>query len=275
MDKKIVIPGDFLSDDVKNANDGTYVEDGKVFAAVYGLASLKNNVKVVPLSGKYIPKRGDIVIATITVVTRSNWIADIRSPYEGLLHISEYPKRIDNDAMAKYINVGESVMALVKDIDPSMKVELTLNDRRLRLIDDGRIIEVAPSNVPRLIGRSGSMITLLKDNTNCNVFVGQNGRIWITGKESDLDFAEKVILKIDNESHVSGLTERITRFLKEERGENIEESGNEPEPEPEIKEEEIETDEEVEEIEAIPAEEETMEEDTSEGILDDLLGDEE
>ena len=273
MDKKIVIPGDFLSDDVKNANDGTYVEDGKVFAAVYGLASLKNNVKVVPLSGKYIPKRGDIVIATITVVTRSNWIADIRSPYEGLLHISEYPKRIDNDAMAKYINVGESVMALVKDIDPSMKVELTLNDRRLRLIDDGRVIEVAPSNVPRLIGRSGSMITLLKDNTNCNVFVGQNGRIWITGKESDLDFAEKTILKINNESHVSGLTERITRFLKEERGENIEESGNEPEPE--IKEEEIETDEEVEEIEAIPAEEETMEEDTSEGILDDLLGDEE
>lgn len=270
MDKKIVIPGDFLSDDVKNANEGTYVEDGKVFAAVYGLASLKNNIKVVPLSGKYIPKRGDMVVAIVSEVTFSNWITDIRSPYEGLLHISEFPKRIENDAMARHINVGESVMALVKDVDPTMKVELTLNDRRLRRIDEGRIIQVAPSKVPRLIGRNGSMITLLKNNTNCNVFVGQNGRIWITGKEKDMDFAEKVILKIENESHVSGLTERITRFLKEEKGENI----GEPEyiPEPEIIEEDIET-ETIEDTEDIPLEEETEEDDTQEGILDELLGD--
>lgn len=275
MDKKLVIPGDFLSDDVKNANDGTtYVEDGKVFAAVYGLASVKNNVKVVPLSGKYIPKRGDIVVATISEVTRSNWIADIRSPYDGLLHISEYPKRIDNDDMAKHIGVGESVMALVKEVDPSMKVELTLSDRRLRRIDDGRIIEVAPSNVSRMIGRSGSMIALLKNNTNCNVFVGQNGRIWITGKENGLDLAEKTILKIDNESHISGLTERITKFLKEEKGEKVEEPKKKSEPEPEIK-EEIETEEQAEEVKDLPEEEKTIEEDTSEAILDDLLGDEE
>lgn len=275
MDKKLVIPGDFLSDDVKNANDGTtYVEDGKVFAAVYGLASVKNNVKVVPLSGKYIPKRGDIVVATISEVTRSNWIADIRSPYDGLLHISEYPKRIDNDDMANHIGVGESVMALVKDVDPSMKVELTLSDRRLRRIDDGRIIEVAPSNVSRMIGRSGSMIALLKNNTNCNVFVGQNGRIWITGKESGLDLAEKTILKIDNESHISGLTERITKFLKEEKGEKVAEPKKKSESEPEIK-EEIETEEQAEEVKDLPEEEKTIEEDTSETIFDDLLGDEE
>lgn len=275
MDKKLVIPGDFLSDDVKNANDGTtYVEDGKVFAAVYGLASVKNNVKVVPLSGKYIPKRGDIVVATISEVTRSNWIADIRSPYDGLLHISEYPKRIDNDDMANHIGVGESVMALVKEVDPSMKVELTLSDRRLRRIDDGRIIEVAPSNVSRMIGRSGSMIALLKSNTNCNVFVGQNGRIWITGKESGLDLAEKTILKIDNESHISGLTERITKFLKEEKGEKIEEPEKKSKSEPEIK-EEIKTEEQAEEVKDLPEEEKTIEEDTSEAILDDLLGDEE
>ena len=273
MEKKLVIPGDFLSDDVKNANDGTtYVEGGKVFAAVYGLASLKNNIRVVPISGKYIPKRGDIVVATISEVTRSNWIADIRSPYDGLLHISEYPQRIDNDEMAKHLNVGETVLALVKDVDPSMKVELTLNDRRLRRVDEGRIIKVTPSNVPRIIGRSGSMIALLKDNTNCNVFVGQNGRIWITGKESDLDFAEKAIIKIDTESHLSGLTKRITQFLKEERGEIYEESGEETEPE--IKEEEIETDEDVEEIEDV-LEDENSEEETSEELLDGLLDEEE
>jgi len=41
MDKKLVIPGDFLSDDVKLADEGTYIEDGKVFSSVFGIASLK------------------------------------------------------------------------------------------------------------------------------------------------------------------------------------------------------------------------------------------
>jgi len=35
MDKKLVIPGDFLSDDVKLADEGTYTEDGKVFSSVF------------------------------------------------------------------------------------------------------------------------------------------------------------------------------------------------------------------------------------------------
>ncbi|MCZ7384821.1 MAG: RNA-binding protein, partial [Candidatus Methanoperedens sp.] len=55
MDKKLVIPGEFLSDDVNLADEGTYVEEGKVFSSVFGIASLKNHVRVVPLSGKYIP----------------------------------------------------------------------------------------------------------------------------------------------------------------------------------------------------------------------------
>src|SRR5660398_172495 len=62
MDKKLVIPGEFLSDDIKLADEGTYVEDGKVFSSVFGIASLKNHVKVVPLSGTYIPRQGDLII---------------------------------------------------------------------------------------------------------------------------------------------------------------------------------------------------------------------
>ena len=223
MEKKLVIPGDFLSDDVKLADEGTYVEDGKVFSSVFGIASLKNQIKVVPLSGKYIPRQGDLVIGIITEVSFSNWIVDIRSPYEGLLHISEFPRRIDNSEMSKYLKVGDSIMTLVKDVDPSMKVELTLNDQRLRQIKDGRVIEVTPSKVPRLIGRSGSMIAMLKNETNCNIFIGQNGRVWLTGKDKNLDLAVRTIQKIEKESHIPGLTDRIVKFLKEEKGIPIQE----------------------------------------------------
>jgi len=262
MDKKLVIPGEFLSDDVNLADEGTYVEDGKVFSSVFGIASLKNHIRVVPLSGKYIPRPGDLVIGIITEVSFSNWIVDIRSPYDGLLHISEFPRRIESQDMSKYLTVGDSIMTLVRDVDPSMKVELTLNDQRLRQIKEGRIIEVTPSKVPRLIGRSGSMIAMLKNETNCNIFVGQNGRIWMTGKDKDLELAVKAISKIDRESHISGLTDRMIKFLKEEKSKQGKEPGKEVEKE-EIKIEEV-----VEEEK--PAE---HEEEKSGGILDELLGD--
>lgn len=262
MDKKLVIPGEFLSDDVNLADEGTYVEDGKVFSSVFGVASLKNRIRVVPLSGKYIPRPGDLIIGIITEVSFSNWIVDTRSPYEGLLHISEFPRRIENADMSKYLTVGDSIMALVKDVDANMKVELTLNDQRSRQIKEGRIIEVTPSKVPRLIGKSGSMIAMLKNETKCNIFIGQNGRIWLTGRDKDLDLAVKAISKIERESHTSGLTDRIIKFLKEEKGMHVKE------PEKEVEKEEIKIKEEVEEEKPVEHEEKK-----SGGILDELLGD--
>jgi exosome complex component RRP4 len=283
MDKKLVIPGEFLSDDVNLADEGTYVEEGKVFSSVFGIASLKNHVRVVPLSGKYIPRPGDMIIGIITEVSFSNWIVDIRSPYEGLLHISEYPRRIENTDMSKYLKVGDAIITLVTDVDPSMKVELTLNDQRLRQIKEGRIIDVTPSKVPRLIGRSGSMIAMLKNETNCNIFIGQNGRVWITGKDKDLELAVKAILKIERESHVSGLTDRLTRFLKEEKDKKEKKPGKERVDKEETRiedktEEKIEekTEENVEAVEEEkqPQVHEKAEEKKSGGILDELLGDE-
>ncbi len=264
MDKKLVIPGEFLSDDANLADEGTYVEDGKVFSSVFGIASFKNRIRVVPLSGKYIPRPGDMIIGIVTEVSFSNWIVDIRSPYEGLLHISEFPRRIENQEMSRYLTVGDSIMTLVSDVDPNMKVELTLNDQRLRQIKEGRIIEVTPSKVPRFIGRSGSMIAMLKNETNCNIFIGQNGRIWMTGKDKDMELAVKAISKIEKESHISGLTDRIVKFLKEEK------STPGKEPEKEVEKEELKLEEVVEEEKPL---EEVVEEEKSGGILDELLGD--
>ncbi len=254
MDKKLVIPGDFLSDDVKLADEGTYVENGKVFSSVFGIASFKNHIKVTSLSGKYIPKPGDMIIGVIKEIAFSNWIVDIRSPYEGLLHISETPRRIESADMPKYLNIGDSIVTLVKDVDANMKVELTVNDQRLKQIKEGRVIEVTPSKVPRLIGRGGSMIAMLKNETGCNIFIGQNGRVWITGRDKGMDLAARAILKIERETHISGLTDRITRFLKEQKGEKPKEK----EPVIEEKREFL--------------EEEKVEEKRPGGILDELLG---
>jgi exosome complex component RRP4 len=217
LDRNVVIPGDLLSEEFQKAGEGTYVEDGKVYSLLYGLANYRDKINVIPLAGKYIPSRGDTVVGVVKDITFSNWIIDINSPYEGLLHISAYPKRIEINEMAKYLRIGSSVMVRVKDVDSTMKVELTLNDRRLGTLKTGRIIEISHTRVPRLIGKGGSMISMLKKELNCNIFVGQNGRIWVNGNETDMNLALKTIHIIEKEAHTSGLTDRIVEFLKSEK----------------------------------------------------------
>jgi len=218
MDRKVVVPGDLLSEEAKRSGEGTYVKNGGVYSLLYGLANFRDKINVIPLAGKYIPGPGDNVIGVVKDITFSNWIVDINSPYDGLLHISEFPIRIESDEMSKYLRIGSSIMTRVADVDPTMKVELTLNDKKLGQIKAGQVIEISHTRVPRLIGKGGSMISMLKKEVNCNIFVGQNGRIWIHGGTEDMDLALKTITLIEREAHTNGLTDRIVGFLKKEKG---------------------------------------------------------
>lgn len=214
MNKKLVIPGQFLSTNVKKAGSGTYVNDGKVYSLLYGILNDKRQINVLPFSGKYVPSRNDLVIGTVIVVTPSNWIFELNCAYDGLLHVSEFPRRIESSQMKGVMNVGDSAIIRIKDVNPAMKVEITMRERGLRVINDGRVIEIMPTKVPRLIGHSGSMISMLKKETNCEIFVGQNGRVWINGKDNDMDKLGKAIDLISNNSNASGLTEIVFDFLK-------------------------------------------------------------
>ena len=217
MDRKVVIPGDLLSEDVTKSGEGTYVKDARVYSLLYGLANYRDKINVIPLAGKYVPAPGDNVIGVVKDITFSNWMVDINSPYDGLLHISEFPKRIEPDEMSKYLRIGSSITTRVKDVDSTMKVELTFSDRKLGIIKTGRIIEISHTRVPRLIGKGGSMISMLKKELNCSIFVGQNGRIWINGSSKDMDLALRTILLIEKEAHTNGLTDRIVEYLKKEK----------------------------------------------------------
>jgi exosome complex component RRP4 len=119
--------------------------------------------------------------------------------------------------MSEVLDVGDSIILRVKDVDSSMKVELALRDSNFHKLKTGQIIEVEPVKVPRVIGHGGSMISMLKKETNCSIFVGQNGRIWIDGRDDDVELLSKALRKIEAEAQRSGLTDRIYNFLKNER----------------------------------------------------------
>jgi exosome complex component RRP4 len=71
------------------------------------------------------------------------------------------------------------------------------------------------------------MISMIKQETNCQVILGLNGVILVTGKTpEDEELAITAIRKIEQESHTSGLTDRITQLLKESKV-TVEEPKNE------------------------------------------------
>jgi exosome complex component RRP4 len=75
------------------------------------------------------------------------------------------------------------------------------------------------------------MISMIKQVTGCQIILGVNGVVLVTGKNpEDEELAIMAIQKIEAESHTSGLTDRITQLLKEEKSKtesNLEEETNE------------------------------------------------
>jgi exosome complex component RRP4 len=213
--REIVMPGDLLEGDKLKPGAGTYISEGKIYAALLGIKSVKSNyVNIIPLSGRYIPAVGDSVIGKVEDIGPSNWLIDINSPYPAPLHVNEVPWRVEFGDTARYMNVGDVILAKVLMVDETMRVQVTMKDQGLRKLQGGQIIEISPSKVPRVIGKSGSMIQMIKGYTNCRIFVGQNGRIWLDGEVDNILHAIKAIQTIEEDAHSYGLTEKVKAYLE-------------------------------------------------------------
>lgn len=216
-EREIVIPSQLLGDAEKfKAGSGTFVEKGKIYSQTLGILSKKSGfINVTPLKGRYAPKVDDFVIGIVEEPLSSIWLVDIKGPYPALLHVNEVPWDVEFNETEKYLNKGDCIMAKVYQVNLEKKVQITLNDRNLYKIKGGHIIDVEPSKVPRIIGKKGSMISLLKKYTRCRMFIGQNGRIWVDGDEDGIAKVVKAVKKIQKEALSYGLTDKIEKMLKE------------------------------------------------------------
>jgi exosome complex component RRP4 len=213
--REIVVPGELLDPGKLRPGSGTYVSDGKIYASQLGIKSTKSNyVNVIPLGGRYIPVTGDNVIGKVIDIGPSNWLIDINSPYPAPLHVNEVPWRVEFGDTARYLNVGDTILAKVLMVDETKRVQVTMKDQGLRKLLGGQIIDISHSKVPRVIGKSGSMIQLIKSHTNCRIFVGQNGRIWLDGDIENIVLAIRAIRMIDEGAQTLRLTERVKEYLE-------------------------------------------------------------
>jgi len=222
--RQVVTPGDLLAENDYINGENTYRENGKIYATRVGLCDHDDKrIYVVALKAFYVPMVGDTILGKVLEVTLGGWLVDIRAPYLAMLRASdalERPVRPQKDDLPSLFDVGDMMIAKIVAYDRTRDPLLTVLERGLGKITRGQIIEITPTKIPRVIGKKGSMITTIKDLTGCQIMIGQNGRIVISGKSpEDEQLAIMAIRKIEEEAHKTGLTDRITELLKKEKGE--------------------------------------------------------
>ena len=217
--RKITIPGEVLaSGEDYLPGEGTEKRGNDVIAVRYGLLEETNKLfKVIPLSGVYSPRRGNVVIGRVENITFNGWVMDIGTPQTAFIPISETPRYVDKNGLDEVLDIGDMVVAKINEIT-KRGVDLTIKMRGLGRIEKGITFEINSNKVPRVIGKEGSMISVIKNETGCEITVGQNGIIWIQGKNvEDELFAKKSILFIVEKSFVDGLTEEVKNWFEKNR----------------------------------------------------------
>lgn len=220
-EREIVIPGEIIKsgEDIL-PGEGTKREGKNIVAVKFGLKDEQDRlVKVIPLSGIYVPRRGNLVIGRVSDISFNGWMMDINAPYNSFLPLMECPRFFRTDDLSEYFDIGDMIACKIESIKRK-GVDLTIKGKGLGKLEGGMIIAINSNKVPRVIGKEGSMIKIIKDATGCDITVGQNGIVWVRGEKVDNELlAKESIFFIANHSFINGLTDKVKEFLDNKLGE--------------------------------------------------------
>jgi exosome complex component RRP4 len=216
--RRYVIPGDKIVEGnykplMNVIKSGDFLISTRIGIAEAG----KDGVKVIPLSGVYIPRVNDLVIGKVIDRSSLSWDIDINScffahlPAQDVFGRDFSPAR---DDMGRQLNIGDLIIARIVSFDRTRDPMLTVQDKDLGKIPYGEFIKISPTRVPRLIGKRGSMIQTIEQATQTRVIIGQNGIVVVTGRDNEgLSLAVKAIKMVEEESHTTNLTQRVKSLL--------------------------------------------------------------
>ncbi|MBI3842799.1 MAG: RNA-binding protein [Thaumarchaeota archaeon] len=223
--RRYVIPGDVITTGPLRPEQNVYQDGDRIISTSVGISEIYDNaVRVIPLSGMYIPKNNDLVIGKVIGHSSLSWEFEINSCFVGFLPAQDVFGRDyspTKDELKARLDKGDLVVARIANFDRSRDPLLTIQDRDLGKIESGELIEIAPSKVPRLIGKRGSMIQTIELATKAMITIGQNG--WVVVSCDDpvgLLKAIQAVKMVDAQAHTPNLTERVKSMLGVELGEN-------------------------------------------------------
>ncbi len=213
-EREFVVPGEKLVESMDYLpGKNCYRRGDSIFAMKIGFLSVSGRVvSVVALNEVYVAKAGDMIIGEVKEIQSNGWVIDIGSTTEAFLPLSGVKEFIDTTKtdLSKYYTVGDVLYAKISSSGFN-SIHISMDDSRARKFRTGRIIKFNAAKVPRLIGKQGSMISLIKTRTGCRISVGQNGIVWLEGDNENK--ALEAIKLVEDNAHVEGLTDRVSAFL--------------------------------------------------------------
>jgi len=217
--RKYVIPGDVITSGPYRPEQNVILDGERIIATAIGISEIYDDtVRVISLTGKYVPKINDLVVAKVLSHSSLSWELDINSSYVGFLPAADVFGR-DFSAHADELNSklkkGDLVVARIANSDRSRDPLLTISDRELGKIESGELVKISPSKVARLIGKRGTMIQTIEMATGAIITIGQNGWIVVSCENSDgLLKAIKAIQMVEEQTHIANLTDRVKSMLE-------------------------------------------------------------
>lgn len=215
--RKYVIPGELVSEGKYKQSLNVFRVEGKYYSTRVGMAEITpDSVRVIPLTGPYIPRVDDLVIGKIVDYSAFAWEVDINScfyaylPAQNVFGRDYSPAR--NELTQKFA-VGDLIAAKVMAFDRTRDPLLSLSGPGLGKIRQGEVVKISPTKVPRVIGKKGSMIRAVEMGTNCRLTVAQNGLIVISGPTEGILKAISALRLIEKEAHVADLTQKVQTLL--------------------------------------------------------------
>ena len=196
--RRIVLPGEQISEKplrVENA----FTEGSSSYSKILGLYETSDR-EVVPLEGAWEPHIDDMVVGIISESRNKVYGVDLSYFKRSILVTSKFDRY-------EFV-YGDIIEAVIKDIEGNKTIILS----EPKLLKGGMLLKIKPAKVPRVIGKQNTMVRQIMDSTESQIVIGVNGIIWINGGNAAL--AIEAILRIENEAHVPGLTERIKRMLE-------------------------------------------------------------
>ena len=218
--KRYVLPGDTITTAPLRLHGNVTLDGKRILSTAIGLSDVSyDSVRVIPLSGVYLPKVDDLVIGLIKYIHGNSWFADINSCYEGMLLAKDVFGRGSNPGLSDMkarLHKSDLILARIANFDRTREPLLSIAGQNLGKIDSGELIKISPTKVPRLIGKHGSMIQTIEAATNANITIGQNGLVIL--KSDNSVGLKKAVISIKNMTTTlddSNLEEKIQSILDE------------------------------------------------------------
>ncbi len=240
LKRRFVIPGEVVAHGSLRAETNVMRVGDKIVSTRVGMAEIAHDaVRVVPLSGPYIPRIDDLVVGKVIDYSAFSWEVDMNSCFFGVLPAQSVFGRDYSpakDSLTDRLAVGDTIAAKVIAFDRTRDPLLSISGPGLGRIPRGQTVKISPAKVPRLIGKKGSMIRSIESGTNCRMLIGQNGVVVVVGAPDDILRAITAVNLVEDQAHSPDLTEKVQGLLgitpQEAQGEQFQERPNDEQVEP-------------------------------------------